>query len=107
MALTEPGHAMDLPPFLRRCPEGTVIAIKAQPRARSTELAGLHGAELKVRVAAPPVDSAANEALIAFLAELLGCPKRSVVLLRGGSSTHKQMLVTGVPLETLVERLRG
>ena len=47
---------MSLPPYLREAREGVSISIKAQPRASRTEIAGLHGAELKIRVAAPPVE---------------------------------------------------
>jgi uncharacterized protein (TIGR00251 family) len=96
---------MKLPAYLRLQGDGVVIAIKAQPRARTTEVAGVHGNELKVRIAAPPVDSAANEALVEFLAARLGCPRRSVSLLRGGASTHKQVLVVDLPIETLAQRL--
>lgn len=72
------------------------LAIKAQPRAHRTELAGLLGAELRVRVAAPPVDNAANEALLRFLAELLGLARASVRLVRGQRSAHKVFEVSGL-----------
>lgn len=97
--------AMEVPPYLRATREGVVLSVKAQPRASRTELAGVHGDELKVRVAAPPVDSAANEALVEFLAAALGCPRRDVQLVRGGKSPHKQFVIAGVPLETVARRL--
>ena len=96
---------MSLPPYLRVVREGVSLSVKAQPRASRTEIAGTHGAELKVRVAAPPVDSAANAALVEFLAETIGCPRRNVSLTRGDTSTHKQFVVSGVPVETIAERL--
>jgi uncharacterized protein (TIGR00251 family) len=71
------------------------LAIKAQPRARRTELAGLLGAELRVRVAAPPVDDAANEVLLRFLAEVLGLGRASVRLVRGRTSAHKVIEISG------------
>ncbi|HVS78216.1 MAG TPA: DUF167 family protein [Steroidobacteraceae bacterium] len=73
--------------------------VHVQPRASRTEIAGLHGGALKVRVAAPPVDAAANRALIAFLAESLGVPKRSVRIVTGETSRSKLIEVDGVTPE--------
>ena len=72
------------------------LRLKVQPRAARTALAGLAGSELKVRVAAPPVDDAANEALVRFLAERLDVPRSRVRLVRGRTGTHKVVEVTGV-----------
>ncbi len=96
---------MNLPPYLHEAHDGVSISIKAQPRARRTEIAGLHGGELKIRVAAPPVDSAANEALLEFLSDRLGCPRRDVVLARGATSSHKQFVVSGLTVAWVAERL--
>lgn len=82
-----------------------MIAIKAQPRASRTEIVGILGAELKIKIAAPPVDSAANEVLLEFLARTLGCPRRSVVLLRGQSSTHKQVAIHGLTPAQITAKL--
>jgi len=49
------------------------LTLHVQPRARRTEVAGLHGAALKIRLAAPPENGAANDELVRFLAEQLGC----------------------------------
>lgn len=57
-------------------------------------MAGLHGEALKIRVAAPPVEGKANEALIAYVAGLLGVPRRTVSITRGESSREKLLLVT-------------
>jgi len=67
-----------------------------QPRASRTELAGLHGGALKVRVTAPPVDAAANRALIEFLAECLGVAKRAVRIVAGETGRTKLLEVDGV-----------
>jgi uncharacterized protein len=93
------------PPYLTERPGNICIAVKAQPRARSNEIVGISGAELKIRVTAPPVDSAANEALIVFLAGVLGCPRRSVTLVRGASSTHKLFCVEGLSMEQAIMAL--
>ena len=73
--------------------------VRVQPRASKTELAGLHGGALKVRVAAPPVDDAANRALVAFLAECLGVAKRAVRIVAGETSRTKVLEVDGITPE--------
>lgn len=73
--------------------------VRVQPRASKTELAGLHGGALKVRVAAPPVDAAANRALIEFLAERLGLARRSVRIVAGEKSRTKIVEADGVTPE--------
>ncbi|MBM4124640.1 MAG: YggU family protein [Nitrospira sp.] len=77
-------------------PEGVVLAVHVQPGAKRTEYAGLHGEAMKFRVAAPPAEGAANEALCSFLAEQFGLPKGSVVLRSGLSSRRKRVLLKGV-----------
>ena len=79
--------------WAKRIPQGWLLTIHAQPGARRTEVAGLHGQALKVRVAAPPVDGRANDELIALVAETLGVPKKSVSVVKGGTSRHKTVLV--------------
>ncbi len=96
-----------LPPYLRVTQQAVVLSIKVQPRAGRTEVVGLLGAELKVKVAAPPVDSAANEALLDYLSQSLNCPRRALILVRGQTSTHKQVAVHGLTAEQIAERLLG
>lgn len=91
--------------YLRVADGAVVVAIKAQPRASRTEIVGLFGSELKIKIAAAPVDSAANEALVEFLAQRLGCPRRAVTLLRGESNSHKQVVVRGLSLEQVASAL--
>lgn len=97
----------DLPAYVREVGGAVVLAIKVQPRASRTEIAGPLGLELKIKVAAAPVDSAANEALVEFLAGQLACSRRQVVLQRGQTSTHKQVAVHGLTAATVVARLTG
>lgn len=97
---------MKLPVYLQSEPGACLVSIKAQPRAKSTTIAGLHGTELKVRIAAPPVDSAANEALVEYLAEIVGCGRRQVALARGAASQHKLVRITGVDVELVVRGLK-
>ncbi|NDB75444.1 MAG: YggU family protein [Verrucomicrobia bacterium] len=77
-------------------PDGLFVAVKVQPRASRNEVGGLHGGELKVAVTAPPVDSAANEAVVELLAETLGLPRRAVTLVRGQTSRHKVLRLDGL-----------
>ena len=77
--------------------EGCVrFNVRVQPRASRTEIAGAHGAALKVRLHSPPVDGAANEELIYFFAKLLGVARRSVRIVAGQSSRTKLMEIDGV-----------
>lgn len=84
---------------------GCRIRVRAQPRASRTEIAGLHGESLRVRIASPPVDGAANEALIRFLADRLGVPRRRITLLRGESGRDKTVAVEGVSASEAAARL--
>jgi len=72
------------------------LTLHVQPRAGRTEVVGLHGAALKVRLAAPPVDGAANDQLVRFLAERLGVPRRAVRLVAGAGARRKVVEVDGV-----------
>lgn len=72
---------------------GWELQIHVQPGAKTTEVAGMHGDRVKVRLAAPPVDGKANKALVAWLAELFGVPRSDVVLLRGERSRQKTVRI--------------
>ena len=71
------------------------VSVHVQPRATRSEIVGLHGAALKVRLQAPPVDGAANEALVRLLAERLGVGRRSVRVIAGATSRAKTVEVDG------------
>lgn len=94
-----------LPPFISTRDDGVTLAVRVQPRARSDGIVGLHGNELKVRVTAPPVDAAANAAVVALLATAIGCPASAVSILRGHTSRSKVVLVGGVPAAAVAQRL--
>lgn len=80
------------------------LTLHIQPGAKKTEFAGLHGDALKIRLAAPPVDGKANEALVKFIAETLGLPKSAVLLKSGQTSRRKVVEVSGSKV-TAVEAL--
>jgi len=79
--------------WAKRVPAGWLFSIYAQPGAKRTEISGLHGDALKVRVAAPPAEGRANDALVAFLAEALGVPKKSVAVVQGARSRRKTVAI--------------
>lgn len=87
-------------------PGGVRLTLYVQPRASRTELAGIHGGALKLRIAAPPVDGAANLELLRFLAELLGVPRSRLALVAGSGARRKLVLVQGVSVG-LAERKLG
>lgn len=80
-------------PYLRAHSDGAYLAAKVQPRSAKNEIGEAVGAELKIKVTAPPVDAAANEALIRLLAERLGCSRNCVQIVRGQTSRHKLIFI--------------
>lgn len=86
--------------WFRTAPGGTLLlSVHVQPGARRTEVAGLHGNALKIRLAAPPVEGRANAALVEFLAERFSVPERQVTLIRGQKSREKVVEITGSALK--------
>jgi uncharacterized protein len=81
------------------------LVIHAAPRAKQTEVAGMHGAAVRVRVAAPPVDGAANEELVRFLARHLGVARGAVTIVRGRSARDKTVTIEGMTTAAAVQRL--
>ena len=88
---------------LRVDEKGTVVrvAVHVQPRASRSEIIGQHGAALKVRLQAPPVDGAANEALVRLLADALDVPERSVRVVAGATSRSKMVEVDGTTADAV------
>ena len=80
------------------------FAVRVQPRSSRNAIEGVLGGALKVRLTAPPVDGAANEALIALLADELGVAKRAVRIVGGETGRNKIVEVEGVTAES-IERL--
>ena len=97
--------AMALPNFIREQAGEVLLAIKLQPRASKNEIGEPLGAELRIKVTAPPVDAAANQALIELLAETLDCSRCQVELMRGQTSRHKIIRLHGVSVEVATRKL--
>ena len=86
-----------LPCLSPRGAGGMLLQVSVMPNAKRTEVDGLHDGALRVRLAAPPIDGRANEALIAWLAKSLGVPRRDVEVLRGETSRRKQVAIAVSP----------
>jgi uncharacterized protein len=90
---------------IRSTPSGVEITVRVIPRARQTGCAGERDGALLIRLAAPPVEGAANDSLVGFLAEALQIPRRSVRITSGERSRRKRVVVQGLPVEDVRERL--
>ena len=75
---------------------GCGLTLHIQPGAKKTEVTGEHGDALKIRLAAPPVDGKANDALLRFLADRLGLARQQVILKSGQTSRRKIVEVSGI-----------
>lgn len=79
-----------------RCKDEVItLTLHVQPGAKRSEIVGLHGDALKIKLAAPPIEGRANEALLKFLAGIFKVPSRNVELYQGGQSRHKVVAITG------------
>ena len=87
-------------------PAGATFQVKVHPRARKNAVTGVLSDALKLALTAPPVEGRANEACIAFIAELLNVPRSSVTIAAGESSRQKLIRVAGVRAAQVEEKLR-
>ena len=79
------------------------LVVQVQPRASRSEVAGRYGDAVKIRLAAPPVDGAANEELVRFVAELLKVPKSAVTITAGHTAKRKTLEIAGVTPDAVNE----
>lgn len=86
--------------------EYVLLEVHVVPRASRSKVLGVHDGRLKISLAAPPVDGAANEELLSFVAKWLRVPARQVKLSRGESSRQKQLSIQGVSSEQIRALLR-
>lgn len=91
--------------FLRQAPQGILLRVHVATRAAKNEIVGRYGQALKIRLQAPPVEGAANAALVQFLANLLDVSARRVELLSGHSARDKTLLIRGLDRSTVEKRL--
>ncbi len=90
---------------IRDTPAGATFQVKVQPRAKKNAIAGEVGDALKLALTAPAIEGRANQACIAFLAELLNVPRSSVTIATGQSSRNKVIRVAGVSAAQVRQRL--
>jgi uncharacterized protein len=91
-------------PRIQATGRGVRLTVRVQPRASDNRIVGVHGEALKVRLTAPPVDGAANEALVELLAGTFGIPTRAITIVAGMSSRTKVVELEGIT-EDRVRRL--
>ena len=82
-------------PFLTDTPAGAVLNLRIIPRAHKNAIQGELGDALKIRLCAPPVEGAANAALVEFLSDTFSIPRARVQLLAGATSRNKRVLLSG------------
>jgi uncharacterized protein (TIGR00251 family) len=75
--------------------DGIIIQVKVIPRSSKKEIAGVEGNTIKIKLTAPPVEGAANEQLIELLSEEFKIKKSNIIILKGDSSRHKTVKITG------------
>jgi uncharacterized protein (TIGR00251 family) len=87
--------------MIKATADGVELTVRVIPRARKTQCSGVRADALVVRVAASPVEGAANEALIEFLAAALRVPRRAVQIVSGDRARHKRVAITGVTTDQI------
>jgi uncharacterized protein len=93
-------------PCVRERKDGVVLDVLVAPNAKRTQCMGLHDGALRVRLAAAPVEGAANEALLRWLSHEMALPRQQLLLLRGDSAKRKQVLIRQ-PLAPVLAWLSG
>jgi uncharacterized protein len=84
---------------------GVTVKIYVAPRSSSNKVIGVHNGSIKVSLTAPPVEGAANKALIEFMAKVLGVPRGAVRITSGETSRHKTVTVAGVGAQDALKKL--
>ena len=92
--------------LLKETPNGCHLSVKVVPRASQNKCTGVENGELKIRLQAPPVEGAANEALLDFLTELFHQPRSSFRVVKGEKSRHKAVEIQGMKTIQVLETLK-
>lgn len=90
-------------PTLRQKGQAITFAVRVLPRASRTEVRGEIEGAVKIALAAPPVDGAANQELIRFLARLLAIPTRQVAIISGLNAKNKVIEVAGLEMDEVAQ----
>ena len=78
-----------------------IVDVRVTPRASRSEVVGMQGGMLKVRLTSPPVNGAANEELVKLIAKTFGVPKRDVEIITGQTSKSKRLRISNVSQRSL------
>lgn len=92
---------------IRQRGDTVTFRVRVVPRASRNKIAGIHDGAVRIRLTAPPVEGAANEALIAFLSSVLRVAKRDIELVSGQTARNKVVSVSGLSAEEVEARLRS
>ncbi|MFN2219850.1 MAG: DUF167 domain-containing protein [Anaerolineae bacterium] len=92
---------------LRQRGEAVAFSVRVVPRASRNKIAGIKDGAVRIRLTAPPVEGAANEALIGFLSSVLRVPKQDIELVSGQTARNKVVSVSGLSAEEIEARLRS
>jgi uncharacterized protein len=92
--------------WYREDANGFTFSVRVVPRGSRTEIVGLHDGALKIRVAAPPVDGAANDELVKFLARTLGVSRGAVTLVSGTNARHKTIRIADARAVTRAQLIK-
>jgi uncharacterized protein (TIGR00251 family) len=92
---------------LQRSSGDVLLPVAVQPRASRNAVAGLRGGALKVQLTAPPVEGAANDACLRFLADLLGLRRARLSIVKGTKARHKLIRIADISIEEIRARLKG
>ncbi len=85
--------------------DGVAFVVRVVPRSSRNQIVGVENGALKIKLTAPPVEGAANAALMEFVAEWLGVRRSAVSIVSGGKARNKLVRVTGLTLARVIERL--
>ena len=92
---------------LRQRDDDVFLPVIVQPRAARNAVAGLHGSALKIQLTAPPVEGAANDACLRFLAGLLGVSPTQLAIVKGEKTRHKLIRIAPASIAAVRARLQG
>ena len=87
---------------IKETADGVILQVHVVPRSAKSEVAGVQGDALKLRIAAPPVEGQANKECIRFLSDILGIRKKQVVIVGGSKSKNKTIAIEGIRKKDIV-----
>jgi len=93
--------------YLKTCSRGTILLVHIQPNSSKSEIKGLHGERIKIRISSPPVEGEANQTLIDFLSKFFNKPKNQIEIIRGAKSRTKDVLISDISVLDIQKKLNN